>query len=631
MSTFLATARPGITFGDQPQQDDDQALTVFDLKSSNFIKSLAKESLSFEDFAEINDKIDLAQKELEALNPSELLAQAKELARVIRLSGLQDECVIQCFAHLKIATQEIFAFEPHPEQFFAAWQMLHGCIVEMPTGEGKTLTAALAATAMALTGTPVHVITVNDYLAERDAEQQRRLYRYFDLSCRCVSSTMTDQDKRHAYAADIAYSTNKQIVFDYLRDSITLKYQRSKLVNSYDSLLGLHPAKPIMRGLGYAVIDEADSVLIDDARVPLILAESRCRDDGEETQASVALSIASTLSEQTDYVLDIETDSLTLTDKGIDAVTQTTAPLGKPWNIARIRLELIRQALCVLHLFERDKHYLINEDKIELIDESTGRIMSDRKLQHGLHRMLELKEKCTVTEATDVVAGLSFQRFFQRYCHLSGMSGTLKEVTSELGQVYGLKVVTVPAHKTCKRDELDSKVFTDRKSQLNYALDEIQQRHDAGQPLLLGTRSVAFSEQLSELLSENNIEHKLLNARQDAEEAQTIAQAGVPGAITVATNMAGRGTDIILQGNAAELGGLHVINFEVNDSKRVDRQLYGRSARQGDPGSCQALLTLEDQLIQQELPSWAIEKTVVAMNKWTSQSQAIARMAIRIL
>lgn len=630
MSTFLSTARPGIRLGEHPQRAESTALSDFDLRARNLLASVKKKVTCFDNFDNILAGIDDAQARLEKLEASNLLADSKAIAAEVRLKGLQHDSVIQCFAHLKIATREVLSFEPHPEQLFAAWSMLHGCITEMQTGEGKTLTATLAAATMALTGTPVHVITVNDYLAQRDAEQQRRLYDYFDLSCRCVDSAMNDQEKRQAYKADVVYGTNKQMVFDYLRDSITLDYQRSKLSSSYSSLMRLSSPKPIMRGLGYAVIDEADSVLIDDARVPLILAETCGKNLADETQAAVALGIASTLKEHTDYTIQAELSTVSLTEKGSCAVKEMTNPLGKSWEIARVRNEFIRQALCVLHLFERDRHYLINDDKIELIDESTGRIMGDRKLQHGLHRMLELKEKCSVTEATDVIAGLSFQRFFQRYCHLSGMSGTLKEVKSELNQVYGLKVVSVPAHKTTKRIILDTIVFTDHQSQLDFALKDIKERHRAGQPLLLGTRSVAFSELLSMLLRKNNIKHNLLNARQDASEAKTIAEAGSTNAITVATNMAGRGTDITLQGSASNLGGLHVINFEVNDSKRVDRQLYGRCARQGDPGSCQALLTMQDKLIKRELPAWSIRITLQAMNKWPEISQFIPRAMIRL-
>ena len=630
MSTFLSTARPGITFGEHPQRAESSSLSGFDLRAKNFIASVKRKSVSFEDFEEVLSEINQAYAQIEALDASAQLADANNIACEIRLKGLQHKSVVQCFAHLKIATREVLSFEPHAEQLFAAWSMLHGCITEMQTGEGKTLTATLAATTMALTGTPVHVITVNDYLAERDANQQRRLYRYFSLSCRCVNSAMNDHEKRKAYNADVVYGTNKQIVFDYLRDSITLDYQRSKLINSYSSLMGLSSPTPIMRGLGYAVIDEADSVLIDDARVPLILAETCGKDLAAETQASVALSIASTLKEHTDYTLQAESGTIVITEKGARTVKDITKPLGKSWAIDRVRQEFIRQALCVLHLFELDRHYLINDDKIELIDESTGRIMADRKLQHGLHRMLELKEKCSVTEATDVIAGLSFQRFFKRYCHLSGMSGTLKEVKSELNQVYGLKVVTVPAHKTPRRKVLDTIVFADRHSQLEFALNDIKARHGAGQPLLLGTRSVAFSEVLSDLLSVHGIKHNLLNARQDDSEAETIAEAGISNAITVATNMAGRGTDIALQGTASSLGGLHVINLEVNDSKRVDRQLYGRSARQGDPGSCQALLTLQDNLVERELPARVIQLTLHSMNKWPGKSQFVARAMIRL-
>jgi len=305
MSTFLSTARPGIRFGERPQRLENTNLSSFDLRAKNFIDTVKKKNTSFEDFGDVLNEIDAAYSHLIELNASAQLSDAKNIASEIRITGLQHESVVKCLAHLKIATREVFSFEPHAEQLFAAWSMLQGCITEMQTGEGKTLTATLAAVTMALTGTPVHVITVNDYLAERDAKQQRLLYRYFDLSCRCVNSEMSDKEKRQAYNADVVYGTNKQIVFDYLRDSITLDYQRS-------SLMKLNSPSPIMRGLGYAVIDEADSVLIDDARVPLILAQACSKDEDEETQASVALSIASTLKEHTDYIIQAHSSSVSL-------------------------------------------------------------------------------------------------------------------------------------------------------------------------------------------------------------------------------------------------------------------------------------------------------------------------------
>ena len=292
-----------------------------------------------------------------------------------------------------------------------------------------------------------------------------------------------------------------------------------------------------------------------------------------------------------------DTHSVWLTETGLDAVRSMAERLNGVWRFERYRNELVRQALCALHLYKRDRNYLVRDGCIELIDEATGRVMPDRKLQHGLHRMLELKESCLPSDETAVKAAISFQSFFRRYRHLAGMSGTVYEVRSELRQVYGRDVVRIPPHKDNRRRYLPTIVLKNRTEQLERAMQEILERTSLGQPLLIGTRSVELSEQVSDLLQLRDIPHALLNARQDTDEARVVARAGRPGAITVATNMAGRGTDIPLQGNAAELGGLHVINLEINESARVDRQLYGRAARQGDPGSCQSILSLSDDLV----------------------------------
>lgn len=602
MNPLLLTARPGMLLGEHPERLSADRHSAFDRRARAWFQRLMGQRHDMRGFRHVLDRIESAEKHLASTDTAGQEIHLAALRQQLVSGGLNPDHAIEAFAAIRVAARQVFGFDLHPEQLFAGWSMLHGDLAEMSTGEGKTLAAALPAIAVALTGTPVHVITVNEYLVERDAETLAPLYERFGLRVGTVTDRMNDDERRLAYRSDIVYCTNKQVVFDYLRDLQALKSDHLGLKSRIRSLLSAEPALPVLRGLCYAIVDEADSVMIDDARTPLILAEPWQVERTAVVEATVALSVARTLHEGADFRLQKSSRSVWLTETGLDALRRFVERLDGVWQFERYRNELVRQALCALHVYRLDRDYLVNDGRIELVDEATGRVTPDRKLQHGLHRMLEIKEKCAVSDDNSVVAALSFQRFFARYCHLAGMSGTLHEVRAELRQVYDVGVVRVPPHKANRRRSAPTLVLRDRAEQLEQVLREIRARRSSGQPVLLGTRSVALSEQLSDLLSLHDVPHTLLNARQDADEARVVAEAGQPGALTVATNMAGRGTDIPLQGNAAALGGLHVINLELNESGRVDRQLFGRSARQGDPGSCQSILSLHDELLIKMLP-----------------------------
>jgi preprotein translocase subunit SecA len=353
-----------------------------------------------------------------------------------------------------------------------------------------------------------------------------------------------------------------------------------------------------MRGLCFAIVDEADSVLVDEARTPLIISNSGKMEQEEATYRD-AIGMARRLSQPRDFTLDIRDRKVELTDFGKAQVRHFTRGMGGVWSGPKRSSELIRQALAALHLYILDKHYLVKEGRVQIIDEYTGRVMADRSWERGLHQMIETKEDCALSGRQETLARISYQKFFRRYLRLAGMTGTAREVTGELSQVYHLNVVRIPTNKPVQRRHLKDLVYASSDSKWQKIIDTVREIHRQGRPVLIGTKSVSASEHLSRLLAAEGLEHQVLNARQDQEEAQIIAQAGQWGKITVATNMAGRGTDIRLAPGIAELGGLHVIASEKHEARRIDRQLFGRGGRQGDPGSYQAVVSLEDEFVQQ--------------------------------
>jgi preprotein translocase subunit SecA len=402
------------------------------------------------------------------------------------------------------------------------------------------------------------------------------------------------------------YCTAKELVFDYLRDGLGRDRTRSELhrhAMRLDPIRAEQERPTLLRGLCMAILDEADSVLIDDARVPLILSE-RSRNASQRQYHEQALQLATALAAASDFTLNRQRMSAELTAQGCSRLEQLAGSLGAIWRNRLHREETVCTALAAVHLYERDRHYLLRDAKVIIIDESTGRTAPGRVWSRGLHPLIELKEGCEPSDETTTAAQITYQRFFQRYLSLGGMSGTLSEARAELATVYGLRIVQVPLHRPSRRRIVPTRLHRNRNAQEQAVIRHAGKVHREGRPVLIGTDSVAESERLSSCLAQAGLPHRVLNARQDDEEAQIIAAAGQPGQITIATNMAGRGTDIALGPGVAALGGLHVISSQHNVSARIDRQLLGRCARQGDPGSAQTLLALDQPMIARLAPAW---------------------------
>jgi preprotein translocase subunit SecA len=522
--------------------------------------------------------------------------------------GMTDELIADAFVLIKRTCERELGLELFAAQLFAARAMLDQRLAEMATGEGKTLAAAVCAATAALAGIPVHVVTANDYLVARDAGYLQPLYRALGLRAAAVTQDLAHDRRREAYRCDIVYCTASELVFDYLRDGLARDACRSDLQQRVATLDGAaaHGGTdrgPLLRGLCMAVVDEADSILLDDARVPLILSK-RDASDAESGYHAVALDHARQLAAEEHFVLDRSAMSARLTAAGGRALEACAAGLSGAWHNRAHRDETVCTALAALHLFEKDRHYLVQDGAVTIIDESTGRLAPGRVWSRGLHRLIELKEACAGAGATVTVAQITFQRFFQRYLALCGMSGTLAEARGELYSTYGLALVTVPLSRPDRRQVLPTRLYRDRESQWRAVLAEAGRISRAGRAVLVGTDSVAESEALSARLTQESLPHAVLNARQDSAEALVVAHAGAAGQITVATNMAGRGTDIVLGAGVAGRGGLHVISCQHNASQRIDRQLLGRCARRGEPGSAQTLLALDQPLLARWTPAW---------------------------
>ncbi|MGE0222143.1 MAG: preprotein translocase subunit SecA [Acetobacteraceae bacterium] len=532
-----------------------------------------------------------------------LQARARGMRSRLRRQGFTLALAAECFALVREAADRTLGKRHYPSQMMAGWALLQGRLVEMATGEGKTFAATLPVCTVGMAGYPVHVITVNDYLAARDAEEMKPLYQFLGLTVGTVVQGMQRPVRRQAYACSITYCTNKELAFDYLRDGVARGQRGSRLHLALGRLRGDVPAEDglVLRGLYFAIVDEADSVFIDEARTPLILSASSGPAD-EAEHCARALDIAAALVEGKHYELELADRNVRLTEQGCAEVASRSSRWDGVWGSVRAREELVSQALVARLLFHRDEHYVVADGKVQIVDESTGRVMPDRSWERGLHQLIEVKEGCEITERRETLARLTYQRLFRRYLRLSGMTGTAKEVAREIRSVYGLDVVRIPLHRPSRRIHDPVRVCATRVEKWQVVADAVQRLKDQGRAVLVGTRSVGASEEISAELTARGIAHALLNAKQDETEADVVAAAGQPATVTVATNMAGRGTDIRLARAVAERGGLHVILTEFHDSRRIDRQLFGRCARQGDPGSCSAIVSLEDDLYTVHAP-----------------------------
>jgi len=531
------------------------------------------------------------------MDESTFKTSAAVLRSRLRRDGFCVAAVAEAFALVREAGRRTLGLRHYDVQLAGGYAMLNGMVAEMDTGEGKTLTATLAAATAALAGTPVHIITVNDYLAQRDTESMGPLYQALGLTVGTIVHGLQPPQRKAAYECDITYTSNKEIAFDYLRDRIALGIRPSSLAIKLKRVQGaLQGEQTVMRGLHFAIIDEADSVLVDEARTPLII--SRETSPGQEQQwAETALDLVRRLEIDRDYKILRAERRVELTRAGLDRLASLGDELGGIWRSSVRREEAARQALTALNLFERDDHYLVQDGKVQIVDEYTGRIMADRSWSEGLHQLVEVKEDCAVSGRKVPVARITYQRFFRRYQRLAGMTGTAREVSRELWAVYRLAVTRIPTNIPTQRRGLPTRILASAELKWQAIARRAAELRAAGHPVLIGTRSVAASEVLSELLSEAGLDHEVLNAAQDKREAEIIAQAGRSGRITVATNMAGRGVDIPVDQGVLENDGLHVILSERHDARRIDRQLAGRCGRHGEPGIVQAFLSLEDPLL----------------------------------
>ncbi len=543
-------------------------------------------------------KVNARREELEGMGEPVLRGFIEDLRRQLIRGGFRDETVAAAFAAVREVARRNTGLFHYDVQIKGGYALLQGMIAELETGEGKTLTATLAAATAALARIPVHVVTVNDYLAQRDKTLMAPIYQALGLRVAVVVGGMDHAERREAYRADIVYCTNKEAAFDYLRDRIALGFRNSNLRGK---LARLHetatPAsQPVMRGLHFAIIDEADSVLIDEARTPLIIS-GKSDPESERRRAEEVLRMVAPFDLGREFTIRRDKRQIELTETGEAALSEAGEALGGPWRGSLYREEMARNALAALHLFHRDEHYLVRDDKIAIIDEYTGRVMPDRAWGEGLHQMIESKEGCTVTGQSVPLARMTYQRFFRRYRRLAGMTGTAREARRELWSVYRLPVASIETNRPMARVYAPVRIFDSMDEKWRHIVVRSKALSEAKVPVLIGTRSVAASEEASRYLEEAGIAHRVLSAAQDAHEAEIIAEAGQPGRVTVATNMAGRGVDIRLGPGVAERGGLHIIMSERHDSARIDRQLFGRCGRQGEPGHIEIALSLEDPLI----------------------------------
>lgn len=596
------TSYPPAAHDYRPERDD-RDLTQLDLAVRHALYLLAR-PIRFRlcGFDSMVRQVNAHKKEIAGLSDKEIRAEAASLAVRLRRDGFLDEAVARSFALVRESAGRTIGMRHYDNQLMGGLTLLKGMMAEMETGEGKTLMATLAATTAALAGIQVHIITVNDYLTERDSEWMRPVYEMLGLTVGCITHGLSTIERREQYECDITYCTNKEIVFDYLRDTMTMGELSNSLRLRTEALHTLTPrsSRLMLRGLQFAITDEADSLLIDESRTPLIISGAGSGTDQEEFWRQ-AMDIAASLDEGSDYLLDIPGKKIELTGVGEEKIKSMSSGLGVLW-IGSIRCsEVIRNALTALHHFDRDIHYLLLDGKVQIIDEFTGRVMPGRSWERGLQQLIEIKEGCEVTKENETLARISYQRFFRRYLHLSGMTGTAKEVAGELSSVYGLDVVRIPTNKELIRLRGQATVFPDVGTKWRAVVERVSRLNQEGRPVLIGTRTVAASEKASLLFSEAGLTHQVLNAKNFKEESEIIARAGERGRITIATNMAGRGTDIKLEEGVAELGGLHVIITERHDAARIDRQLAGRCARQGDPGSYEIMVSLEDELFDSGL------------------------------
>ncbi len=546
----------------------------------------------------IVDKIEALEPEYEKLSDEELKGKTTEFKERLANGETLDDLLVEAYAVVREAAKRTLGMRHYRVQLIGGVILHQGRITEMRTGEGKTLVSTLPAYLNALEGKGVHIVTVNDYLAKRDADWMGQIHQFLGLSVGCILNSMDNDERRAAYACDITYATNNELGFDYLRDNMVI-----------------YKEQLVMRTLHYAIIDEVDSVLIDEARTPLIisgqsgkstklyeacdiLANQMIRGEASAELTKMAALMGEEIEETGDFIVNEKDKNITLTEEGVRKVERffKIENLADAENV-EIQHNIIL-ALRAHYLMARDKDYVVKDDQVLIVDEFTGRIMPGRRYSDGLHQAIEAKERVKVKRESKTLATITFQNFFNKYDKKCGMTGTAQTEEREFRDIYGMDVIVVPTNLPVARVDLNDAVYKTKKEKLNAILDEIVEAHKKGQPVLVGTITIEASEIVSEALRKRGIQHKVLNAKFHELEAEIIADAGQMGAVTIATNMAGRGTDIKLGEGVKELGGLKIIGTERHESRRIDNQLRGRAGRQGDPGESRFFISLEDDLMR---------------------------------
>lgn len=545
----------------------------------------------------IVDKIEALEPEYEKLSDEDLQHKTVEFKERLEKGETLDDLLIEAFATIREASKRVLGMRHYRVQLIGGVILHQGRITEMRTGEGKTLVSTLPAYLNALSGDGVHIVTVNDYLAKRDAEWMGKVHEFLGLKVGVILNSMDNDERREAYACDITYATNNELGFDYLRDNMVI-----------------YKEQLVMRGLNYAIVDEVDSVLIDEARTPLIISGqsgkstklyeacdnlARTLEKGTETELSKMDAIMKEETTETgDFVVNEKDKQVHLTEEGVRKVEKYfhIENLADPENL-EIQHNIIL-ALRAHNLMFRDKDYVVKDDEVLIVDEFTGRIMPGRRYSDGLHQAIEAKEHVKVRRESKTLATITFQNFFNKYAKKSGMTGTALTEEKEFREIYGMDVIEVPTNKPVQRIDYQDAVYKTHAGKLQAVADEIEEAHAKGQPVLVGTITIEGSEELSAILKKRGIPHQVLNAKFHEKEAEIVADAGQRGAVTIATNMAGRGTDIKLGEGVQELGGLKIIGTERHESRRIDNQLRGRAGRQGDPGESRFYISLEDDLMR---------------------------------
>ena len=528
-------------------------------------------------FMKIADQIEAKSDEYEKLTDKQLQHKTEEFKKELEKGKTLDDILVDAFATVREAAKRVINEKPFYTQVLGALAIHYGNIAEMKTGEGKTLTSVMPAYLNALTGDGVHIITVNEYLASRDAAWMGQIFEFLGLTVGTNLRDLSPAEKRERYNCDILYSTNNEIGFDYLRDNMVVRKEDR-----------------VQRPLNFAIVDEVDSVLIDEARTPLIISGGAMHSNNQYTDAQ---RFVRDLKENEDFIIDEKTKSINLTDEGSKKCEKFYG-IDNMYDIKYSALvHHINQALRANFTMKNEVDYVVQDGKVVIVDQFTGRLMQGRAFSEGLHQAIEAKEGVKINEETKTLATITFQNLFRMYKKLSGMTGTAKTEEEEFRNIYNMYVIQIPTNKPVIRKDMADLIFATKQDKYNAIIKEIKERHATGQPVLVGTIAIETSELISNMLKKERIKHEVLNAKNHAREAEIIAKAGEIGSVTIATNMAGRGTDIKLGEGVKELGGLCVIGTERHESRRIDNQLRGRAGRQGDPGYTQFFVSFEDDLM----------------------------------